>query len=59
MGDIGLAYSIYGLQVLSNVPIPGLVESLVRSEADLEIWFGSVPNWALRIAGISTAAVIH
>jgi hypothetical protein len=40
----GLAYSIYGLSVLTNLPIPGVVESPIFSGADLEIWLGSVPH---------------
>jgi hypothetical protein len=43
--NLGLAYSTYGLHVLSNMPIPGLEASPVRSETDLEIRFGSVPDW--------------
>lgn len=38
-------YSVYGLQVHSNAPIPGLVPLPTTSEVDVRVWLNLMPSW--------------
>jgi len=40
-----LFYSVYGLELHSNAPIPGLVHLQTTSEVDVRVWLSSVPPW--------------
>ncbi|MBD2182649.1 serine/threonine protein kinase [Planktothrix sp. FACHB-1355] len=40
-----LFYSVYGLQLHSNGPIPGLVPLQITSEVDVRVWLSCVPPW--------------
>ena len=38
-------YSIYGLGVSSNLPIPGLVTGPATTRVDVHLYLGSIPSW--------------
>ncbi len=46
-------YLAYGLQLTSDLPIPGLLASSGKASPDVEIWLGSRPAW---LAECSAAA---
>lgn len=39
------SYSIYGLQLEADYPVPGLVAARPRSQADVRLRLGSMPSW--------------
>ena len=43
-------YSLYGLTLRANQPIPGLVNSITSAPEDVLIWFGHQPPWIEQIA---------
>ncbi len=43
--NMSYIYSIYGLSLCSNQPIPGLVTSQTVTRVDVHIWLGSIPRW--------------
>src|SRR5208283_3727558 len=38
-------YSVYGLRVLADAPIPGLLPSDSTDGIDLRIWLNRIPSW--------------
>src|SRR5215208_6134556 len=42
---MGLFYSVYGLRLSSNLPIPGLISTPHPGDVDVKIRLGSMPPW--------------
>jgi hypothetical protein len=43
---VSVAYSVFGLHIRTNRPIPGLRAEISRGLPDVEVSFGGVPEWA-------------
>lgn len=42
--DLSYVYTLYGLNLHSNQPIPYLPETLISAPDDVQIWFGCIPD---------------
>ena len=42
---MGLFYSVYGLRLSSNLPIPGLIATPHPEDVDVQVTLGSLPPW--------------
>jgi hypothetical protein len=42
---MSVSHSLYGLQLASNLPVPGLVAGTGTAPTDVEVYFGPFPAW--------------
>src|SRR6266478_225153 len=48
-----MLYSVYGLRLTANIPIPGLCRIGCDQAPDVQVWLGAMPPWLEEPAGLS------
>ncbi len=42
---MSMGFSVYGLNLQTDIPVPGLVSSSLTGEIDVRVWLASFPDW--------------